>query len=299
MYIRLILLFLIGAGLNLGFKPDLVTAQDRLTYQPVDVVKGGSESVNIKTVEQDTTVDIYLENHNPYPVLVTFDALLRNMKANPTVPLEKSVPPRSIRYFTTLMQDVPFQGWSYRTRIGWSLGDESPNRDTTYAYRLPYDEYQAYRIGQGFMGSFSHKGHASYAVDFIMPEGTQIVAARDGVVVDVRDDSNVQGDDISYNNDANYIVIWHDDGTFAQYAHLKQYGVHVKEGEKVKRGQFIGLSGNTGYTTGPHLHFEVFVTPSSDSQHSIPVCFETAEGIICNPQERAAYTAISRKQGSR
>jgi murein DD-endopeptidase MepM/ murein hydrolase activator NlpD len=279
--------------------PGMSRAQQTLPYEPKQAEPGSEESVDIKTLESDSTVQVYLMNHNTYPVIVTFDALLRNMISKPKVPLTTTISPKSSRYVTTLREKTPFQGWSYRTRIAWSLGAQSPDPDTLYAYRLPYREYQAYRVGQGFMGSFSHKGHASYAVDFVMSEGTPVIAARSGIVVDAREDSDVQGEDISYNDDSNYIVIWHSDGTFAQYAHLKKNGVHVNIGDSVTRGQWIGDSGNTGYTTGPHLHFEVFVTASPNEQQSIPVCFDTAEGVICNPQERAAYTAVSRRKGSR
>ena len=53
--------------------------------------------------------------------------------------------------------------------------------------------------------------------------------------------------------------IVHDDGTMALYAHLREGGVLVRVGQRVEKGQQIGLSGNTGFTSGPHLHFALQV----------------------------------------
>jgi len=60
-----------------------------------------------------------------------------------------------------------------------------------------------------------------------------------------------------YGGRANFVRILHDDGSMALYAHLKSEGVLVRVGQRVRAGQPIGLSGNTGFTTGPHLHFAV------------------------------------------
>ena len=105
----------------------------------------------------------------------------------------------------------------------------------------------------------AHFGHLKYSVDFPLPEGTKILASEEGVVTDIKQDSSEGGhekkyEDIKY---LNYITILHDNFEFSQYAHLKHNGALVKKGQKVKRGQVIGLSGNTGDSTEPHLHFHV------------------------------------------
>ena len=83
-------------------------------------------------------------------------------------------------------------------------------------------------------------------------------AARDGTVVAVRQDSDVGGTDEKYLNSSNYVVIRHSDGTFAEYLHLKHNGALVSVGDKVRTHQVLGLSGNTGHSSIPHLHFAVF-----------------------------------------
>jgi murein DD-endopeptidase MepM/ murein hydrolase activator NlpD len=112
----------------------------------------------------------------------------------------------------------------------------------------------------------AHNDFLQYAIDFILPEGTEIISACDGKVVDVKTDSNEGGLDKKYmgNKFLNYITIEHDNKELSQYAHLKQEGSCVKVGQKVKAGQLIGYSGNTGFTSAPHLHFHVCIINDSE-----------------------------------
>lgn len=105
----------------------------------------------------------------------------------------------------------------------------------------------------------THFAHGKHSIDFLLPIGTKILAARAGHVVEVKVDSNKGGFDPKYKGIKylNYLTIHHDNGEFSQYLHLKYKGSLVKVGAKVKEGQPIALSGNTGYTTAPHLHFHV------------------------------------------
>ncbi len=113
-----------------------------------------------------------------------------------------------------------------------------------------------FRVTQGWEGGFTHKGPKSrYAIDVSMPVGTPILATKSGRVLDMRMNSNRGGPSPSFRPYANYIRIGHDDGTMSVYVHLKGFSQKVKVGDSVRQGQVIALSGNTGYTTGPHLHF--------------------------------------------
>lgn len=128
--------------------------------------------------------------------------------------------------------------------------------DVEYAWPLATPVLQ---VGQGWGGGFSHRDDENrHAVDFAVPEGTPVLAARDGVVMQVEarfDRGGLgPGDDTGR---ANFVRILHADGTMALYAHLAPGGVRVRAGERVRRGQPIALSGNTGYSGGPHLHFAV------------------------------------------
>jgi murein DD-endopeptidase MepM/ murein hydrolase activator NlpD len=123
-----------------------------------------------------------------------------------------------------------------------------------YIYDLPYKEGSSHKVVQGYGGMFSHKYKA--ALDFSMPVGTPVYAARNGTVYSFKDDSDEGGPWPKYNNKANYMIIMHDDGSFGCYWHLQKNGVAVKKGI-VSKGQLIGYSGKTGFVLRPHLHFAV------------------------------------------
>lgn len=106
----------------------------------------------------------------------------------------------------------------------------------------------------------AHFAHFKEAIDFVLPVGTIILAVKAGTVVDIKVDSKEGGSNPKYNNlkYVNYITIKHSNEEYSQYAHLKHKGALVKLGEKVKVGQPIAISGTTGFTTAPHLHFHIF-----------------------------------------
>ena len=137
-------------------------------------------------------------------------------------------------------------------------------------YAVPVKEEDVEKVRYD---SPAHTGKLKYAVDYMCKENTELLAARDGEVVWVKEDSKVGGPDKKYWNEGNRVVIKHENGEYSAYEHLKYKGAKVKVGDKVKKGQLIGYSGNTGYTFGPHLHFEVFrfTGPNKDED------FETLE----------------------
>lgn len=90
-----------------------------------------------------------------------------------------------------------------------------------------------------------------------MPVGTPVRAAREGTVVVVRDDHTRRCPDVNCADEANYVLLRHDDGSVAEYGHLAFRGVYVRAGQCVARAQVIATSGATGRVTAPHLHFVV------------------------------------------
>lgn len=159
----------------------------------------------------------------------------------------------------------------------FDYGDsKTAKHNANYLYCLPIEIGKEVRISQGFFGKKSHfEPHSKYAVDFDIPVGTKIFAAREGTVVYAINHFKKSGD-ASYSKKANKIIILHNDGTFAAYSHLKHNGAIVTKGDKVKRGQHIGYSGNTGHSSGPHLHFAVRLPKDI----SVPIYFEGYEGIV-------------------
>lgn len=147
--------------------------------------------------------------------------------------------------------------------------------DTSYIYSLPYEIGKTHRVVQGYYSAYTHRNRV--ALDFKMKKGTKICAARGGVVVRMNESGSRGGLNSKYRQDANFIVIQHEDGTRAGYWHLQKDGVLVNIGDKVNQGQVIGLSGNTGYTAFPHLHFVVWGNDKNGQWQTIPTRFSTSK----------------------
>ena len=180
--------------------------------------------------------------------------------------------------------------YKYGYRVEWKPGGRQKSPPKPYLYALPYAD-GPHRVRQAFLGRFSHYSGSQdeYAVDFSMPVGTRVMAARSGIVVALRSDAKLGGKSQEYKKDYNYIVIRHDDGTYAEYLHLDQDGVQVHAGDSVSTGQAIGLSGETGYTSEPHLHFAVFNTVTGRERKTIPIEFQLTSGMHVTPQEGKSY----------
>ena len=150
--------------------------------------------------------------------------------------------------------------------------------DSSYIYSLPFEHKKKTFLIQGYESMFSHKDEK--ALDFKVRKGTSICAARDGVVTGLKEDSDKRGLNPENISDGNYVSIMHSDGSSALYYHLQKDGVLVNMGDTVKTGQPIGLSGNTGYSAFPHLHFEVQGYDASGKYGQIPTRFYTQKGVI-------------------
>lgn len=159
--------------------------------------------------------------------------------------------------------------FSYKTEV-------TKNVDS-YIYELPFERGKTHRIVQGYGRLFSHSNIA--ALDFEMPVGTPVCAAREGVVYSYKDNSDEGGIFAEYKNRANYLIIQHADGSFGCYWHLKKHGILVKRGY-VSKGQQIALSGATGMVIKPHLHFSVKRKLTYDMNSFVQTRFRTKEGIL-------------------
>ena len=144
-------------------------------------------------------------------------------------------------------------------------------------YILPFSPGKEYPLSQTYCPPNPAWGHHNwFAYDFDMNIGDTIIAARAGTVIFV-DEQWVDGNRTP--GEENFIFIEHSDGTVASYVHLTKDGVLRRVNERVSQGQPIGLSGDTGNSAGPHLHFAVFGNRFNfDRQSTRPVNFRNAEG---------------------
>jgi hypothetical protein len=163
-----------------------------------------------------------------------------------------------------------FQHWTFGRR-------ERPaeTRADHFVYWLPFLTGQGFRVVQGYGGAYSHTGEEHFSIDFEMPEGTPICAARAGVVYRVTDHFSEGGPHSSFKPKANSVCLLHSDDTVAAYVHLAHHGACVRPGAFVNAGEVVGLAGSTGWSSSPHLHFHV---ADAITHQRIPTWFDTLEG---------------------
>ena len=247
--------------------------------------------------EEDGSAVVYATNNYlcDESVLIEFTTL-KNMKADVELPFKGVIPAGAKEYklFTLTIKDRAKQsGLGYITK--YCHGDIYEGKhDDSYVYTIPYQEGEQFGIGQAYGGKFSHfmKGK-THAIDFTMDVGTPICAARDGIVLEVKEDSDKRGKTYKHQKYGNYIVIYHSDGTMANYFHIKKNGSKVKVGDKITAGQVIGLSGNTGWSSGPHLHFQVYGFDKDMEVKSVPTKFRQGEGkAITLQKSKEGYKSI-------
>jgi murein DD-endopeptidase MepM/ murein hydrolase activator NlpD len=214
----------------------------------------------------------------PIEVMLRFDKA-DHVVGEPILPARATVPARGSALVARIAMVDGAQAGAFALRLDGIPGD--PNaKPQDVEYQLPLRQ-RTQHVDQGFGGSFSHNDPQNYyAVDFAADIGTPILAARDGVVMQVESDFDKAGLDMEkFGGRANFVRILHDDGTMGLYAHLEEGGVLVQVGQRVHVGQEIGLSGNTGFTTGPHLHFAVQVNRGMRLE-SIPFRMSGPQGAL-------------------
>jgi hypothetical protein len=168
--------------------------------------------------------------------------------------------------------------------------------ESTPIYKLPFTDPTGWNMGHGNWDD-PHGGHdfsQAYAFDFGHAEGAVVRAVRAGTVVAAASDRtcnvwNVQPGDPCYGapGEGNYVMIRHEDGTAAAYDHFQTNGVFVTPGQQVAQGQPIALSGNTGNSSGPHVHIDVrqYWNSGSDLGPTIPIYFTDSKHVAWRPMD--------------
>jgi murein DD-endopeptidase MepM/ murein hydrolase activator NlpD len=269
-------------------KPDASVATEEL-----DVAPGRPQSLRIDVEQVTTAAGAVLRAINECVCTVEF-GLKITQSQNVAVPGNGSfaitVPPDSVMDIVELAargSGRPQLGYDWAYVIGDPAAEHRPERP----YRVPFAVAASFPVTQAYPSTYTHGDPGSrYAIDFGMPEGTAIYAARGGTVVDVAHGNFKSGVDREYADKANFVRILHADGTIAMYAHLRWDSIRVRRGQRVRRGEYIATSGNTGFSSGPHLHFAVTRNAGLRSE-SVPVEFEGPGGRVAVMREGQALTA--------
>lgn len=233
---------------------------------------------------------IYADNEEEMPMSAKFKFTLKNMQSTLESDSIIVIPPKTKGFLVAKLSAVtPTLSNSFSYTNTYNFGNVlAKNHDDTYLYDLPYEKGKSHLVFQGYGGKLSHKNQLS--LDFNLKIGDKIYAAREGKVVQTEEKHNSNCSTEGCAKFNNKIIILHSDGTLAEYLHLKQNGVEVNIGDDIMKGQFLGYSGNTGWSTGPHLHFAVFFNLLDGKRDYIKTKFKTSssEGEIL--QENKIYT---------
>lgn len=217
-------------------------------------------NINVKLYYEKTEngFSIYADNNEYCPISIKVDFETSNMNIeggnNKIYVLETLVKKQLIKKLTPTLKNKPYN-FSYKFVVNYG-NVNLVNYDDKFEYNLPFNKLSQYKVSQGYNGKISHFNENS--IDFMMPIGTEFNAVREGIVVAVVDNNNINCAKEECQKYNNYILIYHSDGTFASYVHLKQNGSKVKIGDKIKENQLLGYSGNVGWSKGPHLHITIF-----------------------------------------
>lgn len=244
-----------------------------------------SQTFNVKVYYQkkEDTITLFLDNADPFPYSFEFSGQpnVENMRSvgehfsNQFVG-EGNTAKMKLAQFVPLDNRKPFAFKKIPPFTMYKGNIWKEDYDETYEYELPYAIREKFLLYQGYNGTQTHQNQN--ALDFTMPIGTEVLAAREGYVIELKQDSNTGCPEKKCANQGNFIKIIHSDGTIAEYYHLKMNSSKVKFGDKVEKGQTIALSGNTGWSSGPHLHFMCYLPKPKGKNISIKTLFRIDNG---------------------
>ena len=281
------------AGLAAGWGGHIAAVSaDPGSAKPPATAKASATQPVFATSRADDGDTLSVLNPTAGWMTISLDVTCRNMKSSVRTPLLFALAPKEHRDLAEIKPVNPAAGYSWRYQFNYQPGNFQAKPDDRIVYRLPYEAHTRHEVGQGYHGKFSHFGVDEFAIDFVMPVGTKVCAARDGEVVAIKADSDVGGPNHGFRDKANYIQIAHADGTVANYVHLQLDGVLVKLGQQVRAGDVIGLSGNTGWSGQPHLHIDIRIPIDGRTTRTVPVKFLTGPGQAETPEEHKTYTAV-------
>ena len=286
--------------------PAITCAKNIYKYQDENGIwhftdQAPEETVQFETVymerEPEPRIKMRQEGTKQSPVYIVFndfwgpveielkltDAV--NVLTEPPLPARFVIPGQKEQTLVGLGALDPQRGFQYRLNMSSVPGPPISAPIGDIVVLPPFAPEGQFPISQGFQGEKTHlTPDSEFAIDIAMPVGTAIHAVRSGRIMDVEEDFNRGGTDLEkFVDKANHVRILHEDGTMAVYAHLDLASVSVRPGSRIRAGQKIARSGNTGFSTGPHLHF-VIQQNTGMKLISVPFKFQTATGAPATPE---------------
>lgn len=262
-----------------------------LFFIPLFIFSQESPDIKFDKYLENKTNVIIVDNNEFCPVSIEYEYSGENVKSSLANKSIVIVPANTKKFIISKIDNQDkLKPYKFSYNVFYVFGDiNAKPTDSEEVYWLPYSTNTSQSIYQGYNGNFSHQN--TYSLDFSHKSGTEVLAARSGKVIITKSDSNqscLTKDCAKFNNK---VIILHDDGTFAEYVHLKKDGIAVHKGDDVKQGQLIGYSGNTGWSKGPHLHFSVFTNKIDGERTYYKTKFRVKESPTpVYLQEKKTYT---------
>lgn len=255
------------AALLLCFSAATAVAQDRYP-------------VTVESLKEGNTHRVIARNGGRAPIQLTFSlASSTNLRSSRAWPFVVVLHPGQTDEMVRVRPGDERQGYNFSYRYAVLLGDPQARPDPNARYRIPFANGLSFRVSQAPGGPMitHNDAQTANAIDIVMPEGTPIVAARAGFVIEIHEKSETRAD---LAGRGNFIRVFHDDATWADYAHLSRLTGDLTLNARIEAGSLLGYSGNTGPSSGPHLHFHVQHNDSG-TVRSIPLRFHTrTQGVV-------------------
>lgn len=250
--------------------------------------------VQLEKTGRPSNPAFYIINQYPGPIEVAIDWEQHdNLIASLELPHRFVIEPGKSETLFSINAVGQTASQAFTLLYQYVVGRPLPNYTSQTPYLPPLAPGSRFLITQAFNGEFSHNDAQNrYAVDVMMPINTPIHAARAGTVLEVENDYFKSGTQQAYANKANSISILHDDGSMAIYAHLALEKALAQPGLKVEAGALIGYSGNTGFSSGPHLHFAIQVNRGMELV-SVPFQFIDTQQHAFEPKKGAWLEGIN------
>jgi murein DD-endopeptidase MepM/ murein hydrolase activator NlpD len=258
-------------------------------------IRRSFQTPEVRLLQRRVGASIAVVAQNTYfsPVQLAFRlTALENVAADTPRSGIVTIPARSEQELLVVGRSNPAAEMSLAYEFQYLPGSPDAEHRPDRPYRLPYALASSFPVSQAYPDTTTHDDDASrHAIDFVMPIGTGVYAARAGTVIEVASDFFEAGLDFAEHGPrANIVRVLHEDGTMALYAHLNWNSIRVVPGQRVARGEYFADSGNTGFSTGPHLHF-VVQRNRGGAIESVPVEFAGPGGTAIAVTSGNRYTA--------